>query len=190
MKTKTPISKGLSIYLLILVIHLFAFNTMAMYLNYSTGTVIGATLGMLSFAAAAYYEIDGYSKNAALSYKMYMITVFLSMQMLAVNAGIQYDGMISGVTVFAGCLAASCALALAISHDLGKRTSMILCGLILVLTLVLAVLIIVNCPGRFRGGDVFYTVATIRLLSNCLAAQIAVIMTMAKYGEKAIRKNA
>lgn len=190
MKTKKPLSKGMNVYLLFLIVQLFALNGMVLYMNHSVGTVIGGVLGLLGFAASIYYMIDSYSKDAALSYKLYMITLFLAQMQLTVHSGVLFSGIAAGVPVFAACLSASCALVLAASHDLGKRNSMILCGVILVLTLAMCLISIMNCPGLFRGGSAFYTVTTARLLSNFCAAQIAGIMTLAKYGDKDIRKNA
>lgn len=187
MEKKRTISLWASIYLLVILAVILFFNVYVIVTHALPIFVIGACEGVLGCLAALFYALKGYSKNAAKYYKLYMVFVFLNYQMAVSSSGIRVTGLGGGLLGAACCLLAAFALTLALSHDLGKTTSMILCWGMVAVSFGIIVVMFLEHPGVFRGGNITSTAAIIRACSNCFLAHIALVMTYAKYKDKEVR---
>ena len=183
------VSKSLSVFLLASVVLTALVNIHVVYKNLLPVTVIGACIALLACAIAVFYAVKGYRKDAAKYYKLYMITVFLDYQLAACTAGIRLTALHAGILVAVHCLIAAFALTLTLSNDLGKKVSMTLCWSMLGIAAAITIAALIGYPGIARGGDVGGTIAAFRTGSNCFLAEVALLMTKAKYQDKAARNT-
>lgn len=187
MTTKTNTSKGIQTVLAAACLAAAGANVAVIVLNQVLSSVLGAVLGLFGCFAAMYYAWRGCSKNAAICYKIYMLIAVVSYQLASSALGIHLNGVAAGVSVGLYTLGAGCALALALGTDLGKKTSMILCWIIIAVTAALMCTAAIVLPGAVRGGSVMGTIALSRAGSNFFLAVVAMAMTAAKYQDKAAR---
>ena len=180
--------KGIGAILLVLCVLAIAENIACFALETPVKLKVGAVEGLIGCAFALYYMFKGYSKNAASAYKAFMVIAFLNFQLMAVTINMKMPAVAAFVSL-AACLKASFALALAVSHDMGKKLS---CGMALtiaVLTTVelLVAIVFVYVPDAARGGVMAVVAAALRSGSNLFIAWMGCAMTWAKYRDKADR---
>ena len=126
---------------------------------------------------AAYYVFAGFTKDAAKYYKtfaaIFALAQIASLSSLSANANSYFGSLLSALTL--GLI-----LVLFLSKNLGKKTSLILCG-ILVVVVVLS-LIAALVEGGFTTGAVIFPI-----IARFVLAALLGIMTFAKYIDKAAR---
>lgn len=146
-------------------------------------------LSVLACLVALYYGLKGYRKNEAAAYKTYIILYAFIPWVSTISHGFYLEGTMAAVTT--GCMALqfACAAIIAVAENLGKKKSLILCGIIVTLTFAAFVVCVFVSPGFFRGGDVIGTLSMIRTGSNTLLAFVAFVLTMAKYKDKQLRET-
>lgn len=181
------ISKNFATYLLVAVIAVILLNLRVLTMNLQLGSVVGALLGLVSCAAAIYYAVKGFGKNAVQYYRAFLLLAFLTYQLAACTVGANANGAVAAVMVCAQCLVSACALTLMLSRDLGKKTSMILCWTIFGVTgLIFAgsvAAFALDLLDNTAAGMVVFS----RTASNFFVAQVIQAMTMAKYLDKTAR---
>lgn len=146
-----------------------------------------SVLSILACLAALYYGLSGYRKNAASSYKLYMILYALALLMCTINRGFYLEGTLSAVTI--GCMAVqfACIAIIIVAENLGEKKSLILCGIVAAFSVAAFVVCLFMSPGFLRGGGVSGTVAVIRSGSNNHLAFLTLTLTVAKYKDKDLR---
>ena len=187
MSKNVGISKGVKIYFTGGVIAAIIFNLYAIFKSPILAARIGGCYGIISSALAIIYGIKGFGKDAAKYYKLFAASAFLTFQLSASTAGIRTDGVFAGVMVAGYCLMAAFTMALILSRDMGKKYSLALCWSMVGVTLAIAVAMMCIYPGVVIGGTEIGSVATYRAFSNSFLAQVLLVMTMAKYQDKAAR---
>lgn len=188
MTTKTNVSKFVSIYLLICTVLVIGLNLYELFSAHVPITMMSACMAILCCAAAAIYALKGYRKDSAKYYKLFMILLFVFFQLKNCEVGIigenpaETGSMIGWVS-----LCAALALVLALSSDLGKKKSMMLCWIMLTVTVAMLVMGMILRPGVVLGGSFMGTAIAIHTASTCFLAQAALVMTVAKYQDKTAR---
>lgn len=178
----------ISFLLLFLTVAAIPFNVWLLTISESIALVkVVSVASILACLAALYYGLNGYKKNAAPAYKLYMMLFALVLWLAAVNRGFYMDGIASGVLV--GCMAIqfACLAIIIVAENLGKKKSTILCWIVVTFTVTAFVLSLILSPGFLRGGDLSGTVSVIRSGSNNHLAFIALALTKAKYTDKDLR---
>ena len=132
-----------------------------------------ATIACLVFAA--FYIISGYTKNAAKYYKVFG-TLLVVKYLAGILSGSSKSGTPFGIMVLAFSLVI--ALVLLLSENLGKTKSLVLCGLLVIISAVDV------------GVYIRFPISTYSLIAKLVKIDLAClfgIMTYAKYLDKAER---
>lgn len=149
---------------------------------------LGAVIGLLGCACALYYMFKGYSKNAALAYKAFMVVVFVTFQFMTITINMKND-LIASVVSLAACLKAAFALSLALSSDMGEKLGKGMALTIAVVATVelVAAILFIPVSDVARGGTITIVAAALRSASNLFVAWMGYAMTLAKYKDKVER---
>lgn len=194
MNTKTNVSKPISYVLLAAIVAAIGANLFSLIVNARFISSISAGLALMGCCSALHYVFKGYKKDAAKYYKFYMLLLYLSFVVGAIGPSliVEYpDGLIRFITisffVVSDCTQAAFCMTLALSHDLGKKTSMIMCWVMVVLCSIFMVISIGFTPSEFMGGGIAGVVYALRSASNLVIVLIGLLMTAAKYQDKTVR---
>ena len=128
---------------------------------------------------AAFYILNGYTKNAAKYYKVYG-ALLASIFLISVLSGSVNSR--SSIGIMAASLSLVIVLVLLLSENLGKSKSFVLCGLLVIINIVFPIYVIT--PMMARGSSDYSLITPlVKIDLVCLYG----IMTYAKYLDKAER---
>lgn len=178
--------KAIGIILLVMCLGAIGCSIAVLCLPVLTMQKIKACFFLLACAAALYYMLKGYSKNAAAAFKAFMAILFITFQILAVNAGMP-NVVRAAALSFVACLIAGLYLVLAAVENLGEKLSK---GMAITAASINAAQFISNLlifPGVFSGGEIAYTAAILNSSAATTLSLIAVAMVFAKYKDKTER---
>ena len=149
---------------------------------------IGAVVGLLGCVCALYYMLRGYSKNAAVAYKAFMVVMFVTFQFMTITINMKND-VIASLVSLSACLKAAFALSLAVSNDTGEKQGK---GMSLTIAVIATVelfvaIILIPVSDLARGGSIAIVAAALRSASNLFVAWMGYAMTLAKYRDKVER---
>lgn len=143
---------------------------------------ISGTAAIVTLLLGFYYVTRGYSKEQAWAFRSFMYCFALTMLMTVVFVGGNTDSMpaIALSTVMFGliCVIAS-------GKDLGKKKSLWICALICVLGAAALIEGLIRNPVTEIGGH--GAAVAVRTVSNLLLGILLLMMTVAKYIDKAAR---
>ena len=150
----------------------------------SVFTKIGAAVVILALGASLLYLFNGYKKNAAGYFKLYMC-LFAMAQLVSTFATVYSapNGQ-SLISVAFPALTYGPILVLALVENLGKKRSYLVCAFVVAAYLTASVLILVMVPGLLAGGTEAGTLCLIRSGTTLLLAIIMSMMIVAKYRDK------
>ena len=147
--------------------------------------MVGALLSMIAMCSSLMYVFYGYKKNVSSYFRGFMFTYALSQLAGIVIASGSSDGTGLGALLVGAIYGPL--LVLALASDLGKKKSLILCAVVVVLQLGVFVGAVITTPGLIRGGTPLGTLYMMRAHMQFTLAVSMTLMTVAKYTDKAIR---
>ena len=182
-------------YLPVMLINLFAI-LLSSILNVKVFTLaksitvlkISAGLILISLLACLYYILRGASKNANVSYKLYLLLIALSFTFSSFCA----TKIDIGSTLVGTLLNLLCALlvaVLALKKDFGKSNSLIVCGVIFTIKMILFILSITGNYGAEFRDTYLISVFNYNALAGLTLASVIGIGTYAKYADKQERHS-
>lgn len=145
---------------------------------------ISSAFAMVAMIAAFYYVVMGYTKEHAWAYKAFLISYIGSALFSLYNSAQNSQNMLS---VVVASLVFGLIIVIAVSKDLGKAKSFLVCGAIIVLCAVKLADTVVRHPGTWFGGTAFGSMLLIRYISQLLMGIMLTLMTAAKYVDKRAR---
>lgn len=183
----TKKEKIYSFMVLVLLLFTAGGNIHTLFTSYdSVFPVILAALALLAMVSALYYCFRGYSKNAAPSYKAYMIISAVYFQALCCgNAATMSEEMgkvVISFLVLTNSLLFGLFLLLGIAKDMGKKQTTAICAIALALTFVDFVLSLIVSIGSADAAVAHLFGA--RGLTRFLLVAIACTMAYFKYVDK------
>lgn len=193
MKNSIGRFKGIALFLLVSIVWAVVNNVIVIALSPMIIHKVQSCLGLVSCAMALNYMFKGYSKNAAGSFKAFMLTMFFCFQIatmgptLIMNRTEGHSLTVISLTVAAHCVMASVALVLALAQDLGEKLSKAMGLLLLCFTAIFTIIPLLTFPGAARGGSIIGTAVLLRGSANLVMAETAMMMIYAKYADKSER---
>ena len=145
--------------------------------------MVGAMCSLAAICASLMYLFYGYKKNASSYFRGFMIAYALSQLAGLVIAGQNAEETGLGILLVGAVYGP--VLVMAIAENLGKKKSYILCGIAVLLQIGVLVGAVLT-RGTAEVGGIFLMRAYMQLT----LAVTMTLMTVAKYEDKAARKNA
>lgn len=181
--------KGIGTTMLVLCLIAVACNAFSLVMDISWMMKCASLLRLTGCAAALNYIFKGYSKNAAASYKAFMVILFVNLQLSTVPLFALEANQIamSAFMHFSGCLMAAFALCLGVGQNMGAKLSKGMALTIAILATAQVVLSIAYYEGVLRSGSFAYNMVHIRCCFFSFMGWMAYAMTCAKYADKAER---
>lgn len=147
--------------------------------------VLESILIIVALVSALFYIFLGYKKDAAHYFKLFLYLFALAQLVSIVNA--TFNPEHTTLSVALAALTYAPVLILASAKDLGRRVSLILCGIVIAVYLFIFVGAAFTYPGSLRGDTSFGTFVLIRDGALLLLSLIMGVITFAKYVDKAER---
>lgn len=176
LRTDKPIYKVILVFNLLLIAAAVVLSIIGICGEGATATrIISAVLRLIALLFAGFYILSGYRKGSAKYYNLfgiiYMFSVVLEIISCLANTAFAMD-IICSALIFIDLLALTCI------KNLGKSKSFVLCGILVLLQIVCAVLVYIESDPIIVKIEMFMGIDL-----ACLFG----IMTYAKYLDKAER---
>ena len=143
-------------------------------------------LALLAMLSALYYVLRGYSKRQAWAYKCFIgcsaAAALAGQIFLSVTTDSDYVITVVLLSVIFALL-----IAMAVSKDVGKRNSLILAGLEILLTAVLLGIVVLVEPDVLYGEPMLRTHLILQTAVRLVLAVLLFLITWAKYIDKEAR---
>lgn len=180
------------IYKIILVFNLFCtIGGIATGILIATSDESGILLKISSLCAlaallfAGYYIISGYTKDAAKFYKSFAF-LFAVSQLSAMICSL-FESTLNIVDITCYFFGLAFIVLMIFKKNLGKKVSLILCGIIIILCVISLSIAIQTATGIDLGDNLLGTLTTARGVIQILLGVLFGIMTYAKYLDKDAR---
>ena len=187
LKTKSVLHKVILMVLLALIIPCVVGNIMTIT-SEGTDTFlrVSGIFGCVALVAAFYYIVMGYSKDQAWAFKYFVgcSTFSVLFDLIGISSYENCTLPIAMIAVGFGLM-----IVIALGKDLGKRNSLLIGILMMVVFVIAAVSISILWPATQNGESQEGTIALVRILSDFVQSIILVELTFAKYIDKENRKT-
>lgn len=145
---------------------------------------ISAAASIFADIAVLYYAGSGFSKRQAWAYKTFVLLYLAVMLLTLVDLSI---GEPDPIPTVASSVAFGLIIAAALGKDLGKRNSMVICGLIILACTVVIVNSAILHQGIWLWDKNENLLDDLRAITNLLLSAVFGLITTAKYLDKTER---
>lgn len=142
----------------------------------------GGVLTIIAFLVAAFYVFKGYTKTAAVCFKLFTVAFALSLVLSILGAA-----KVSIIPALCEAVALVLVILIALKKDFGKSNSFSVCGLIAILAIANIIEVVKLNPGVKLSGNDYGSLVLGRAIAQFLLSYLFGIMTYAKYLDKESR---